>query len=198
MHHFTWINWGWGLLSLVPMLPFDGGYVLLAIAERFLRSRGEQRIRLVSVGFALALAIAALVAHLAFPALLCGFIALQNARALSARETERHEILARVYASAAYEAATRNDHGLAIQHCDTVLRLSSVEATRKDGVRLLAYSYAVVGAWRPLLDLLESGGSLALDDEELEKYERTARELGRIEDARRIAMLRCPVPLQAM
>jgi uncharacterized protein HemY len=101
-----------------------------------------------------------------------------------------------VYAGAAYEAATRNDHALAIQHCETVLRLSPAEATRKDGVRLLAYSYAMVGAWRPLLDLLESGGSLVLDDEELEKYERTARELGRVEDARRIAMLRCPDPLQ--
>jgi hypothetical protein len=48
-------------------------------------------------------------------------------------------------------------------------------------------------SWSKLMELLESGGVLALQDGELEKYERAARELGRREEARRLAWLRTRV-----
>jgi len=56
-------------------------------------------------------------------------------------------------------------------------------------VRLLAYAYASVGAWGKLMTLFESGGVLAFEEGELEKYERMAREIGRSEEAERIASL---------
>jgi Zn-dependent protease len=192
--YFVWINWAWAVINLLPILPFDGGYVLLAIADRSTRGRGEQPIRLVSIGLSLLFAIAALFAHAAFPALLFGLLGLQNARGLRARDADQRETLARVYVHAAYDAAERDEPSTAIHHCLTALRLSSEVTTRKDALRLLAYGYATTDAWRPLLRLLESGGAQAMEDAELATYEEAARELGRTEDAKRIAMLRWPQP----
>lgn len=61
---------------------------------------------------------------------------------------------------------------------------------RKDALRLLAFAYASTEAWGKLMELLESGGVLALEDRELETYEQAANQLGRSEEAQRIAMLR--------
>jgi uncharacterized protein HemY len=75
--------------------------------------------------------------------------------------------------------------------------MSSNDGLRKDAVRLLAYAYVAKGAWTPLVRLLESSGATVMDDAEIEKYERAALELGRAEDARRIAQLRWQGPHQA-
>ena|SRR5271166_3718143 len=74
-------------------------------------------------------------------------------------------------------------------HGRAVLLSSTGPATRKHAVRLLAYAYASVGAWGKLMTLFESGGVLAFEEGELEKYERMAREIGRSEEAERIASL---------
>jgi Zn-dependent protease len=190
VHHLAWASVAWGGLNLVPMLPFEGGHLLLSIADGITHGHGERPIRLGSAVLAIILAIAALAAHLAFPALLCGVIALQNARGLRVREEEQQEALARVHLQAAFDALERGDSSVGAVHCVSVLRLSADARHRKDAVRLLAYTYATTGAWRSLLQLLESGGAVALEGTELERYERAARELGRAEDARRLARLR--------
>ena len=69
---------------------------------------------------------------------------------------------------------------------------------RRDALRLLAYAYAVSETWDALLPLLESAGALFLDDGEIAKYQAAALELGRADDARRIADLRtrlAPAPV---
>ena len=190
IHHLAWIGVGWGALNLVPMLPFDGGYLLLAIADRITGGHGEHPIRLGSAAFAVVLAIASLVAHFAFPALLCGLLALQNARALRARETENWDTLARAHVTAGRAAIESDEVTVAIHHCAEALRMSSAPAVRSEATRVLAYAYALTGTWRSLVRLLESEGAVAMDDAELEKYERAARELGRVADAERIAQIR--------
>ncbi len=194
INHFAWINLSWGFLNLAPMLPFDGGHVLLALADRVTHGRGEQPIRLASAALALIVAVVALLAHLAFPALLCGIVAFQNARGLRAREAERREALARAHVMASFAAVERGDAAVGIAHCTAALRVSTDAGVRKDAVRLLAYAYATTGAWRHLLELLESGGATAMDDSELERFERAARELGRVDEAQRIARFRWPQP----
>jgi hypothetical protein len=190
VHQLAWIGVGWGALNLIPILPFDGGYLLLAIADRVTGGRGEQPIRLGSAVLAVVLAIASLAAHSAFPALLCGLLALQNARALRARETESWDALARGHLTAGRAAIERDEVTVAIQHCVEARRMSSDPAVGSEAARLLAYAYALTGTWRSLVRLLESGGAVGMDDAELEKYERAARELGRVADAERIAQIR--------
>jgi uncharacterized protein HemY len=87
---------------------------------------------------------------------------------------------------------------VAIHHCRTILTGSHNGATRRDAVRLLAYAYATSDDWRNLMHLLESGGAAALAEDELEKYQRAAGELGRSDEARRIGSLRGLVGLTRM
>jgi len=48
----VWVNVGWGFFNLVPMLPLDGGNVLLQILNATTKGRGERAARIVSIVFA--------------------------------------------------------------------------------------------------------------------------------------------------
>jgi hypothetical protein len=134
--------------------------------------------------------LAAIWMRMPWAAAICALVAFQNALALQgARDRADREAILRVRLAAAFDAMERGDAAVAIGHCIAVLEASFDGPLRKDAVRLLAYAYATGDQWRKLIDLLESGGVLALDPCELEKYQRAARELGRAEDARRLAFL---------
>jgi Zn-dependent protease len=190
LRYFAWINLAWGLINLLPILPFDAAQALAAALDGTTKGRGERTVRSVSIALAVVLGGAALAARMIGPALLCGLLAFQNARALGlARELRNREAVLRGHVRAAYDALERGETSIAIGHCGAVLHASTDPAVRKDAVRLLAYAYATSGDWVKLIKLLESGGVQALESAELEKYQRAARELGRPEDAQRIAFL---------
>jgi stage IV sporulation protein FB len=44
-----WVNVGWGVLNLLPILPLDGGNVLFQVLNATTRGRGERPARLVSL-----------------------------------------------------------------------------------------------------------------------------------------------------
>jgi Zn-dependent protease len=80
----VWVNLGWGVLNLLPILPLDGGNVLLAVTQRVTDGRGERPARYVSIGFAIAVGVLALVTHNMFGALLVAYFAIFNYQALRA------------------------------------------------------------------------------------------------------------------
>lgn len=188
-----WINLGWGLFNLLPVLPLDAGHALVALLDGATKGRGEPPARRFSIALAAALGLVAFHYRMAFPALIGGFVALQNLRALRGSRRSNREAVVRVHLQAAFDALERGEGVTATGHCRTILATSDDPAARRDAVRLLAYAYASMESWSKLMELLESGGVLALQDGELEKYERAARELGRREEARRLAWLRTRV-----
>jgi Zn-dependent protease len=198
LRYFGFINVAWGLLNVLPILPLDGGHALVALLDRATKGRGEQPVRWISLGGAVALGVAAAHARAVLPLFICGICAVQNARALQTSSERNHEAILRVHLQAAFDAAGRGDAALAINHCRTILTGSRDRATRRDAVRLLTYAYATSDDWRNLVDLLESGGATALGEGELEKYQRAAGELGRSDEARRIGSLRGLVGLAGM
>jgi Zn-dependent protease len=188
--YLGWINLGWGLLNLLPILPLDAGNALVALLDGATKGRGEPPVRWLSIIFAVSLGLVALHYRMALPVLLCAVVAVQNVRTPRAAGPSNREAIVRVHSQAAFDAIERGDAITAAGHCRTVLAASADPATRRDAVRLLAYAYASMDMWSKLMTLLESGGVTALEDGELEKYERVARELGRSEEAKRIAWLR--------
>jgi Zn-dependent protease len=44
-----YVNFGWGVLNLVPMLPLDGGNVMMHLLNAFTGGRGERPARIVSI-----------------------------------------------------------------------------------------------------------------------------------------------------
>jgi Zn-dependent protease len=182
------VNLAWGLLNLLPILPLDAAHALTAALDRTTKGRSEQIVRSVSIGAALMLWVATLALRMTVPALICALMVFQNVYALGlARDRANGESIMRVRLQAAFDALERGDTSVAVEHCRIILGASTDAAVRRDAVRLLAYAYATGSEWGRLLELLESGGAQVLDEGELEKYQRAARELGRSGDAKRIA-----------
>jgi Zn-dependent protease len=190
LHYLGFFNVAWGLVNLLPILPLDGGHALVALLDRATKGRGEQPVRWISLGAAVALGLVSAHARAFLPLFICGIWAVQNARMLRTQDERNIEAILRVHLAAAFDAAGREDAALAIRHCRTILTGSRDRATRRDAVRLLAYAYAMSDDWRNLVDLLESGGAAALGEGELEKYQCAAGELGRSAEAQRIGSLR--------
>ncbi len=190
LRYLGWINLGWGLLNLLPILPLDAGHALVAILDRATNGRGEQPARWLSIGFAAVLGLVAIHFQMTFLGFLSGIVAFQNAQALRGLNAKNRESIARARLQAAFEAIERGETRTVVGHCRAVLSESTRPEARREAVRLLAYAYASTEAWGELMEVLESGGLVALEDGELERYERAARELGRSEEARRIALLR--------
>jgi hypothetical protein len=194
LRYFGWTNIGWGLVNLLPIWPLDAAHVLATGFDWLGGARGagqgEALVRRMSVAAAVVFGLAAVAMRLPWAAALCALVAIQNSLALQgARARADREAILRVRSAAAFEAMERGDATVAIGHCMAVLEGSSDAVLRRDAVRLLAYAYATGDEWRKLLDLLESGGALALDPCDLQKYQRAAQELGRAEDAQRLAFL---------
>lgn len=183
-------NLGWGLVNLLPILPLDAGHALVALVDGPTDGQGERHVRRISIVASIALGVVAVWVRMPLAMLVCAMLAFQNARGLRARIDQNRNMLEQVHVQAAFDAAVRGDTVIAIRHCRTVLSSSQDEGRRRDAIRLLAYSYAENGDWPNLLRHLESGGAAVLAEDELEKYESVARELGHPEEANRIGSLR--------
>lgn len=85
--YFVWVNLGWGLLNLLPMLPLDGGVVLAAGLEALSPDRGVQVARVISLLLAVGFAILALLSRWPYGAILCALFAYTNFEALRAART---------------------------------------------------------------------------------------------------------------
>jgi Zn-dependent protease len=78
LRQVIWINVGWSLVNLLPVLPLDGGQVFLDVCEILTGGRGRRAAEVVSVAVAAAIGVWALVAGFVFGALLAGVLAAVN------------------------------------------------------------------------------------------------------------------------
>lgn len=87
LEDFIWINLGWGLFNLVPMMPLDGGNILAAGLGGLLGARGRLTARWVSIVVALAAGALALAGGAYFLAALCALFIYTNIQGLRAERT---------------------------------------------------------------------------------------------------------------
>ncbi len=78
-----WVNIGWSLLNLIPLLPLDGGRVLVSVLDIVTKGRGERPTRYVGIVVAVAAAVWAFSVGLVFAAVLALFFLFENAQALA-------------------------------------------------------------------------------------------------------------------
>jgi stage IV sporulation protein FB len=87
----VYVNAGWGFVNLLPVLPMDGGNVLFAVLNAATKGNGERPTRIVSMAIAvIGGALAFLVYHQWWPALLAALFAYDNFRALRALSAAQH------------------------------------------------------------------------------------------------------------
>lgn len=78
----VWVNLGWGVLNLMPVLPLDGGTIVAAAAGAVAGRNGRLAARVLSVALTLALAVWALTAFRWFYLLLGAWLTAINWQAL--------------------------------------------------------------------------------------------------------------------
>ena len=83
-----WVNIGWGVLNLLPILPLDGGHVVQSLGRLIFGPPGDTIARVVSIVTALTALAVAIVLKYYWGAILAGYFALTNIAATSSRREE--------------------------------------------------------------------------------------------------------------
>jgi Zn-dependent protease len=86
LQYAVWVNLGWGLLNLLPVLPLDGGAIVGSFAEMLWGERGLRSARLLSIIACVVLGGAALAAGWLWSAIIAAILALTNVQALRQSE----------------------------------------------------------------------------------------------------------------
>ncbi len=126
----VWINIGWSLLNLVPILPLDGGQVFVSLAEMVNKERGRYAAEVVSVAIAAVLGVWAFQQGFIFGALLAAMFAGINVTSLSRAKTDRlgsqlHDAHRLLLAHRAADAEAEVTEVLAARPSGAVLQWSS-------------------------------------------------------------------------
>jgi membrane-associated protease RseP (regulator of RpoE activity) len=79
---WLWVNFGWGLINLVPVLPLDGGQIMRSAVHAVRRSRDERLPRMISIVFGCGLILLAVTNQFYFGAVIAGMITYSNVAAL--------------------------------------------------------------------------------------------------------------------
>lgn len=91
LSQIVWINVGWSLLNLLPVLPLDGGHVFLAVCDMTTKGRGRRAAEILSVGVAGAIGLWAYREGFVFGAVLALGLAAMNLGQL--RKVRQDELL---------------------------------------------------------------------------------------------------------
>lgn len=82
LRYAVWVNLGWGLLNLLPVLPLDGGMIVGSLAEGAWGARGLYTVRLLSVVVCVGLCVVAASAGWLWSAVLAAVLAISNLQAV--------------------------------------------------------------------------------------------------------------------
>jgi len=179
---------GWGIANLVPMLPLDGGNVMRSILHVFTRGRGEKPARVISIGVAGLLLMFAAATKSWWIGFLAAMFTYTNMQAFRQADVRAADAPLAAAIEKAYAALERHDGREAIELLRPVLVPQASPDLVAIALRVLAYALLLEGEWDELLPLLERNRE-AIGAEELTRYAKTARELGRTAEADRIEAL---------
>lgn len=185
----VFVNLFWGVVNLVPMLPLDGGNVMRAGLDGLTKGRGEKAARIVSIVFALMLLAFAAFSKSLWLGFLGAIFVYNNVQAYRAVDQRAIDIPVVEAINAAYIALDAQDGAQAIQLLRPALAEARLDVElRQIALRLFAYALLIEGHWAELMPLLDRE-RLSIGPTELARYARTAKELGRDDEATRIEEL---------
>jgi Zn-dependent protease len=190
IRRLIWVNLGWGIFNLVPMLPLDGGSVMASVLSSITGGRGLKPARIISIVVAFMLLIGSLAFRMTWIAFLAGLFIFQNVQGLRQDGVVQNDIPLADRLRRGVDALRRDDPELAIDELEPVARDARSPELRAESFRALAFAYASAQRWAQVLGLLEGEGSAHLRVGDLEEIEGRATALGLHEVARDLANAR--------
>ena len=154
----VWVNIGWTVINLLPILPLDGGHVAHELIDAGTGGRGEVPARWLSVVVAGAAGLWALSEGFVFGALFAVFFLSDNVRALQGRRESR----AAADLRPAAEALERGDTGTALGLAGAVLGSTRDPQARAMAIDVTAWAHLAAG------DVPAAAAALALYPPEVE------------------------------
>jgi Zn-dependent protease len=139
------VNFGWGVLNLLPMLPLDGGNVLALVLGAATKGRGERPARIVSIAVAVLSALLAVRLQSWWPALLALSFAATNWRGLKALTAHEHDAPMRAELEEAYKALDAKDGERVLALARPVALGSKTPQVRAEATQLVAFGFLLSG-----------------------------------------------------
>jgi Zn-dependent protease len=140
------VNIGWGVFNLLPMLPLDGGNVMTALLNAMTGGRGERPARIVSMVVAVLAGVLVVVGKLGWwgAMLVLSFLAInyQGLQALKARENDEPM---REALKHAYEALDARDAERVLALARPVALTSKTAQVRAEALQLVAFGFLLEG-----------------------------------------------------
>ncbi len=141
-----YVNIGWGVVNLLPMLPLDGGNVMTQLLHIFTRGRGERPARIVSI------AVAALLVPLAIKfswglwgmLLIFTFVA-SNWRGLQDLTAREHDAPLRASLERAQAALDAKDAARVLELARPVALAARTLQVRAEALHLVAFGFLLEG-----------------------------------------------------
>ena len=133
----VWVNIGWALINLLPILPLDGGHVAHELIDAGTGGRGEVPARWLSIVVAAAMGLWALTQGFVFGALFSFFFLSDNIRALQGRR----ETGAVANLRPAADALERGDADAAIGLAGAVLETARDSQAKAMALDLTAWAH---------------------------------------------------------
>ncbi|MBI2911263.1 MAG: site-2 protease family protein, partial [Chloroflexi bacterium] len=79
---FWWVNLGWGILNLLPIIPLDGGRIMSAFIGGIAPGKGMRVAHVISILLAVGVGLFALTLQAWWTAFLCGLFVMANVQGL--------------------------------------------------------------------------------------------------------------------
>jgi Zn-dependent protease len=141
LQHLLWINFGWGVLNLLPMLPLDGGGVMKAVLQAVTHSQSNVLAYIISICVSLTAAVLAVSVHwnwAAFIAAYCGLISYQY---LQSENYQKKDEVLRPQLTALWRDLLAGEAEKVVKACDELLTLAKSDLFRASIVELATWGY---------------------------------------------------------
>ena len=144
--NLLFVNFGWGVLNLLPMLPLDGGNVMTQALNALTGGRGERPARIVSIVVASLAIPAALLFQNWWAGVLRGVLSYaSNVRGLRDATAREHDAPMLPALEQAYAALNANDATRVLALARPIALSSRTAPVRAEALQLVAFGFLLEG-----------------------------------------------------
>jgi Zn-dependent protease len=135
------VNFGWGILNLLPMLPLDGGNVMAELMNVFTHGRGERPARIFSIAVAGLAALLSLRIGWWWPCLLAASFAVTNWQRLSFLKDAEADAPLRKELERAYTELEAEHGARVVAVAQPVAERARTPGVKAEALQLLAFGH---------------------------------------------------------